>query len=157
MRFVSQKLKTNVLIKILGITKIPLMFFCRPKVVEINSNSVTIKIPFKRRTKNHVGSMYFGALAVGADLSGGLLALEHIRKSKRKINLLFKDFHADFLKRAEGDVHFKCNEGEKIKSLVEQVISTGNRCNTPINVTAYVPSKLGEQPVAKFILALSLK
>ena len=157
MRFVSQKLKTNVIIKILGITKIPLMFFCGPKVVEINSNSVTIKIPFKRRTKNHVGSMYFGALAVGADLSGGLLALEHIRKSKRKINLLFKDFHADFLKRAEGDVHFKCDEGEKIKSLVEQVISTANRCNTPINVTAYVPNKLGEQPVAKFILTLSLK
>ena len=157
MRFASQKLKTNTFVKILGLTKIPLMFFCRPKVLHIDSDSVIIKIPFKRRTKNHVGSMYFGALAVGADLSGGLLALEHIRKSKQKINLLFKDFHADFLKRAEGDVHFKCDEGKKIKSLVEKVISTGNRCNAPINVTAYVPSKLGEQPVAKFILTLSLK
>ena len=157
MRFISQKLKTNIFVKILGLTKIPLMFFCRPKVVQINSDSVTIKIPFRRRTINHVGSMYFGALAVGADLSGGLLALEHIRKSNKKISLLFKDFHADFLKRAEGDVYFRCDEGKIIKSLVLDVISTGNRCNAPINVTAFVPSKLGEQPVAKFVLTLSLK
>ena len=157
MRFISQKLKTNIFVKILGVTKIPLMFFCRPKVIHIDSESVTIKIPFRRRTKNHVGSMYFGVLAVGADLSGGLLALEHIRKSDKKISLLFKDFHADFLKRAEGDVYFKCKEGAKIKSLVTEVISTGTRCNTTINVTAFVPSKLGEQPVAKFILTLSLK
>ena len=157
MRFISQKLKTNIFVKILGLTKIPLMFFCRPKVVQINCDSVTIKIPFRRRTINHVGSMYFGALAVGADLSGGLLALEHIRKSNKKISLLFKDFHADFLKRAEGDVYFRCDEGKIIKSLVLDVISTGNRCNAPINVTAFVPSKLGEQPVAKFVLTLSLK
>ena len=157
MRFISQKLKINTFVKILGLTKIPLMFFCRPKVIQIDSDSVTIKIPFKRRTKNHVGSMYFGALAVGADLSGGLLALEHIRKSGKKISLIFKDFHADFLKRAEGDVHFKCSEGEKIRSLVSEVVSEGKRCNAPINVTAFVPSKLGKQPVAKFILTLSLK
>ena len=45
MRFASQKFKTNIFVKILGITKIPLMFFCRPKVMHIDSDSVIIKIP----------------------------------------------------------------------------------------------------------------
>ena len=55
--------------------------------------------------------MYFGVLSVGADITGGFLAMKYIRASKSKISLIFKDFHADFLKRAEGDVHFLCSEG----------------------------------------------
>ena len=80
-----------------------------------------------------------------------------IKKIKSKINLLFKDFNAEFLKRAEGDVHFECNEGDKIKALVDKVIKTKTRCNEIINVVAYVPSKLQDEPVAKFKLTLSLK
>ena len=156
MRFASQKFKTNIFVKILGITKIPLMFFCRPKVMHIDSDSVIIKIPFKRRTKNHVGSMYLGALSVGADLSGGLLALEHIRKSNQKISLLFKDFHADFLKRAEGDVHFKCNQGSEIIQLVEKAIRSNERENMIVDIDAFVPS-ISNDIVAKFQLTLSLK
>ncbi len=156
MRFISQKFKANIFIKILGLIKIPLMHFCRPKILHIDDNKVIVRIILKRRTKNHIGSMYFGALAVGADLTGGYLALHHTNKINKKINLLFKDFNAEFLKRAEGNVHFECNEGEKIKTLIQKVIDTKTRCNENINVTAYVPSKLDE-PVARFKLTLSLK
>ena len=101
--------------------------------------------------------MYFGALSVGADITGGFLAMMCIQRSKRSIALIFKDFKADFLKRAEGDVHFKCNDGIKIKELISKVVSTGNRHSMPVNVVAYVPEKNGDNPVAKFILTLSLK
>ena len=150
-------MKANIFVKILAFTKIPLMFFCRPKVIEINDQKVIVKIPFRRKVKNHVNSMYFGALAVGADLSGAYLAFHHINKTDKKIKLIFKDFHADFLKRAEGDVHFICNDGDKIKSLIDKVLSEGERCNTTVNVNAFVPSKFKNDPVAKFMLTLSLK
>ena len=150
-------MKANIFVKILAFTKIPLMFFCRPKVIEINDQKVIVKIPFRRKVKNHVNSMYFGALAVGADLSGAYLAFHHINKTDKKIKLIFKDFHADFLKRAEGDVHFICNDGDKIKSLIDKVLSEGERCNTTVNVNAFVPSKFKDDPVAKFMLTLSLK
>ena len=150
-------MRANIFVKVLAFTKIPLMFFCRPKIIKINDEQVIVKIPFKRRVKNHVNSMYFGALAVGADLSGAYLAFHHINKTDKKNKLIFKDFHADFLKRAEGDVHFICNDGNKIKSLIEEVLSTGERCNTTVDVNAFVPSKFKDDPVAKFILTLSLK
>ena len=156
MRFISQKFKANVFVKMLGLIKIPLMHFCRPKILYIDDNKVIVRILLRRRTKNHIGSMYFGALSVGADLTGGYLALHHTNKINRKINLLFKDFNAEFLKRAEGDVHFECNEGQKIKALIQKVIDTKTRCNEEINVIAYVPSML-EEPVARFKLTLSLK
>ena len=157
MRFLSQKFKTNLFIKYFGFTKVPLIFYCRPKVVDISSKSVTLKIPLLRRNKNHVGSMYIGALAIGADLSSALLALNLVNQSKRKIIPIFKDLKAEFFKRAEGDVHFICNEGEKINKMIEKVLNQNIRVNETINVLAYVPSKLGEEPVAKFSLTLSIK
>ena len=157
MRCLSQKFKTNLFIKYFGFTKVPLIFYCRPKVVDISSKSVTLKIPLLRRNKNHVGSMYIGALAIGADLSSALLALNLVNQSKRKIIPIFKDFKAEFFKRAEGDVHFTCNEGEKINKMIEKVLNQNIRVNETINVLAYVPSKLGEEPVAQFSLTLSIK
>ena len=150
-------MKETLKIRLLAILKIPLMFFCRPSILSINDEAVTVKIPFKRKTKNHVGSMYFGALSIGADLAGGYLAMHHISKVNKKIKLIFKDFHADFFKRSEGDVHFVCNDGIKIKELVEQVSQSGNRGNMPVKITAYVPSKFNDDPVAQFTLTLSLK
>ena len=153
---ISNLTKANLYLKFFGLTKIPLLWFCRPKIINLDSNSVEIQIPLKRRTKNHLGSMYFGALSVGADITGGFLAMMCIQKSKCKVALIFKDFKADFLKRAEGDVHFKCNQGSNIVNLVEKTIKSGQRESAIVNIDAYVPS-ISNDLVAKFELTLSLK
>lgn len=136
--------------------KIPMLAAVRPSVVEVNDERCVIKVPLRRFTKNHLGSMYFGALATGADAAGGLIALRAIQESGAKINLIFKDFHADFLRRPEGDVHFVCEQGKEIRDLVRRTIESGERENLPVHLTAIVPSQ-GPEPVAKFILTLSLK
>ena len=143
-------------IRFFGFFKVPMIFYCRPKVVDINKESVTVKIALKRRTKNHVGSMYLGALSVGADITSAMLALELIKESKKKIIPIFKDFHADYYKRAEGDVHFVCDEGKKIRKIVKEVENSNKRINEKIIVNAYVPTAQKE-PVATFTLTLSLK
>ena len=152
----SKLAKANLYLKIFGLTKIPLLWFCRPKIISLNTKSVEIKIPLRRRTKNHLNSMYFGALSVGADITGGFLAMMCIQKSKQKVALIFKDFKADFLKRAEGDVHFECNQGLEISQLVEKTIKTGQRENMIVYIDAKVPS-ISKDIVAKFELTLSLK
>ena len=152
----SNIVKANLYLKTFGLFKIPLLWFCRPKIVFLNEESVEIKIPLKRRTKNHLNSMYFGALSVGADITGGFLAMLCIQKSKRNIALIFKDFKANFLKRAEGDVHFKCDEGKNISKLVQETIESGKRENMVVHINASVPS-ISEDIVATFELTLSLK
>ena len=153
---ISSLAKADLYLKFFGLTKIPLLWFCRPKIMHLDEKSVEIKIPLKRRTKNHLGSMYFGALSVGADITGGFLAMICIQNSKRKVALIFKDFKADFLKRAEGDVHFRCNQGSDIIRLVEKTIDSGQRENMIVNIDAYVPS-ISDDIVANFELTLSLK
>ena len=153
---VSKATKTTRLIQLFGITKVPMIWYCRPKVIEHTDEKIEIKIPLKRNTKNHLGSMYFGVLAVGADITGGFLAMDPIQESGRKINLIFKDFKADFLKRPEGDVHFTCNDGLAVKELVDRVSKSSDRHNFKLSIEATVPS-ISSEVVAKFELTLSLK
>ena len=139
-----------------GLTQVPLIFYCRPKVVSISDSKLEIKIKLNRRTKNHLNSMYFGVLAVGADVTGGFLAMRYIQASTSKIALIFKDFKVEFLKRAEGDVHFVCEDGIAIQNLVRAAEETGERQNLPVQIIATVP-EISDEPVAKFILTLSIK
>ncbi|MDP6533281.1 MAG: DUF4442 domain-containing protein [Candidatus Marinimicrobia bacterium] len=150
------EIKGTALVRLLGLAKIPMIFYCRPSVMNINDEEMTLKIPLTRRTKNHVGSFYFGAFAVGADLTGGLLAMRFIQKQKQKIVPIFKDFKADFLKLAKGDVHFTCRQGAEIKALVEEAARTGERQNIPLKITASVPS-IEIDPVAEMVITLSIK
>ena len=58
----------------LGFFKIPIIGFVKPQLLVLNENESHVRIKIRRRTKNHLNSMYFGALAVGADVAAGLHA-----------------------------------------------------------------------------------
>ena len=101
--------------------------------------------------------MYIGALTVGADIAGGMIAIYKIRKSGRKARFLFKSMKADYRKRAEGHVHFSCEDGDAIDDLCAKAAETGLRQNMPVTITARCPDKLGDEPVAVFEMVISVK
>ena len=148
--------KLNFYLRIISFWKIPLLFYCRPKIIFLDSNSVKFKIKLNRRVKNHLGSMYLGALAIGADITSGYFAFHYLQKYKKSISLIFKDFHADFYKRSMGDVVFTCDMGSEIKDLIESSLKTPDRVNLPVVVKASVPS-ISDDVVAAFTLTLSVK
>ncbi len=152
-----QTLKATVALRAFGWAKIPMIASLQPTVVEASETRLVIKLPLTWRSRNHLKSMYFGALAVGADCACGLLAMQFVERHKKaKISLLFKDFSAQFHRRADGDVHFSCDAGTEIRELVEHAARTGERCNLGVTVLATVP-KNGPEPVATFVMTLSLK
>lgn len=140
-----------------GLTKIPLLFFVSPSIVKMTPNKCVIKIPLNYRTRNHLKTMYFGVLAAGADCAGGLIAMEAIKKGSKPVDLIFKDFKANFLKRAEADVIFTCTDGVRARKMVQETIKTGKRVNRTVKITATTPSITGDEPIAEFELTLSLK
>lgn len=156
-RFFSLTTRATISTRWIGITKIPLLYFARPSVVELTDEKIVVKIRLRRRTKNHLGSMYFGALAVGADVSAGLIAWRRIDESGFPIDLVFKDIFGEFLRRPDADVFFTCTEGGEIDALVQNAAKSGEREEMPIHVIATVPSLSGDEPVARFTLTLSIK
>ena len=137
--------------------QIPVICYCRPKIIHLDDESCKLRIPLNWRTRNHVQSMYIGVFTVGADLTGGLLTLRSIRKRKRKVVLIFKDFHAKFFKRAEQDVIFICKDGAEIDNAVQQAVDKSERINLPINIIAMLSQDTENEPVANFKLTLSIK
>jgi acyl-coenzyme A thioesterase PaaI-like protein len=139
---------------LLGLVKIPIIGFVRPKLISINEEEIVVSIALRRRTKNHLNSMYFGALAVGADVAAGILAYYHSEILKKKISLAFKGMNAEFIKRAESDIRFVCSAGKHIENMIKTSISSGERQNKSVMV--YAVNNLDQQ-VAIFELILSLK
>lgn len=149
--------RATVQLRLFGLTKIPLLFFIRPSVVEIGERRVVVRVRLRRRTKNHLGAMYFGVLAAGAECAGGLLAMRLILNGGGRVSLVFRSFSAEFLKRVEGDALFTCEDGEAISRLVQDAMDRGERVETDVHVTATVPGRSGNEPVARFVMTLSLK
>lgn len=128
--------KMRWLLFLLGFVKIPMIRYTRPKLLMIDNNSVRVKIKLRRRTKNHLNSMYFGALSVGADIAGGIQVFYFSKKMDRKVSFAFKGMNAQFLKRAESDIIFESNEGRKIQLAMEKSLQDKARINDSIMVEA---------------------
>ena len=145
-------------VRLWALRNVFLLWFIAPKVVEIDENRCVIRIPLNWRTRRHdIHAMYLGVLCMGADVASGLVPFFLIRNQKLNVSIIFKDIKAVFLKRAEGDVLFTCEEGERVKELLRRTQETGERQEATVHVVATVPEKLGAEPVATFELTLSLK
>lgn len=145
------------LLKTFGDQMVPMIGFCQPKLLELDNEKCTIVLPLSTHTKNHLGSMYFGALHVGADCAAGMMAMRSINEAGANISLVFKDSQAQFFKRPDGDVHFTCLDGADSAAIVRQALENGERQECSMKVVATVPAKYKGEVVAEFSLTLSLK
>jgi hypothetical protein len=152
-----ESLKWTAFFRTYAFMKIHLLWWVRPTILDTSAHRTELKLPLNFKTKNHLGGMYFGALAMGAEAAIAIKAIQAIRESKNPVDFIFKDFQAQFLKRAEGDVHFICEQGEAVIALVEKAILSGQRETQSFQSYAVVPSIDPHVKIAEFTLTLSLK
>lgn len=142
------------MLRLMGIFKIPMIGYVKPRLIQITEHDVLVRIKLRRRTKNHLKSMYFGALAVGADVTAGLHAFYFCDELNVRPSFAFKGMKAEFIKRAETDVEFSCAEGQIIREQVLKAIQTNERQNHWVKVTA---KDLNGDIVALFEMEISVK
>ncbi|HAU0473237.1 TPA: DUF4442 domain-containing protein, partial [Legionella pneumophila] len=130
--------------------KVALIGYLKPKLIQLTDNEIVVRLPLTRRSRNHLHSMYFGALAVGADIAGGLHGFYHAKQAKCKVSLAFKSFQAQFLRRPESDVYFICTEGDVVKKMIEESKKSGERINKPIHIKAYINYLTHPEEIADF-------
>lgn len=145
-------------VRLWSLQNVFLLWFVKPSVLEINDRGCVIRIPLTWRTRRRdIHAMYLGVLCMGADVASGLPAFDLVRRKKVRVSFIFKDIRAEFLKRAEGDVHFTNTDGPLIQGLIDRALASGEREEATVRVVATVPKKLGDEPVARFELTLSIK
>lgn len=149
--------KINLWMRLFGVFQIPLVGFIRPWIIETNERRLILKVPLNRRNRNHFKSMYFGALSIGAEVCMAVIAVMKIYRQNLPVDFVFKDFKADFLKRATGDVHFICEEVHIISQQLEEALRSEDRIHRLLKAYAIVPSVSTTEHIAEFEITLSLK
>jgi len=149
--------KANWGLKLFAWRYIPLIGFCSPNIVRMDSKTLEVTMPHGWRTKNHLGSIYFGALAIGADLAGAFLVFSKAKARGVNANFAFKDVQGNFIKRPEARVHFTSHDGDVIDAMIDQSLATGERINKPVSVVVTCPTLCGDEAMATFTLTLSVK
>lgn len=137
--------------------KTPMVSFVGPRVERLDEELCHIVIPLRFHVKNPLGSMFLGALTIGGDLAGSLIAYFLVRERKLPVSIVFRSMKVDFLRRPESDVSFICREGAKVVRMVEQTMATGERCEETLTVEATCDENGQPVKVAQFELILSVK
>ncbi len=109
-KLISEKTRATVALRLFALAKIPMMFYARLWVAEISAEQIVVRIPLRRRTKNHLGSMYFGALSVGAHCAAGALAMQLIKHRPERICL-------ELFSKLSEQVHHAAEQHKALKIL----------------------------------------
>lgn len=151
-------MKPTTMVRLWSLQNVFLLWLVRPKIEELTHDRCIVRVPLNWITRRRdIRAMYLGTLCMGADVAAGLIAFQIVAERKQRIQFIFKDLKAEFLKRAEGDVWFTNDDGPVVQELIRKAMESGEREEATVHVTATVPEKLGNEPVAKFELTLSVR
>jgi len=112
-------------LKLFFLKRMPLGYFAGLKVDQFDDKSATVSLPFNWITKNPFKSVYFGAQAMAAELSTGVIAMDSVLSSKKNISMLVFAMEANFVKKATSRVSFKCEQAQEVKQAIQETIESG--------------------------------
>jgi hypothetical protein len=128
MRFINPLFLTNSLLRrILFFRFLPLGWLAGVKVLSMDANRCTVQLQTAWRNRNPFGSMYFGSLQLGAEVSMGFPVLAMINECPKNVSVLILQSRSAFHKRGKGKVNFVCDNLQKFRESLEnqEVLSAG--------------------------------
>jgi acyl-coenzyme A thioesterase PaaI-like protein len=111
------------------------------RISEIDEDSITLKLPFKRRNKNHINSIHACALATACEYVTGLQLARGLGADKYR--LILREIKMEYLWQAkmEVSVHFRYSKNDIQENIIIPLQSENAVIKT---VEAEVKNKLNE-------------
>ncbi len=134
--------------------KLPSAWISGIRVKNISDKQATITAKHRWINQNPFNSMYFAVLAMGAELSTGILVMKKIQDSGYKFSMLVTGTHGEFTKKAKGHIRFICDEGDKIDTQIQQAVHSGEGVQFELTSRAYDDA---DDLVCTFVFQWSIK
>ena len=150
----TQIVKNPFKFKLFLLSKLPNAFFTGLKIKELSEQKCAVSIRYKWFNKNPFKSTYFASLAMAAELSTGVLAMQSVENSGKKLNMLVVNVSGDFFKKAIGKTIFTCVDGEAFTNTINTCILE-NKAQT-FTAASIGKNEAGEE-IAKFLITWSFK
>ncbi|MGB1042979.1 MAG: DUF4442 domain-containing protein [Tenacibaculum sp.] len=106
--------------------KLPSAYLCGIRVKAISDTKSTISVKHRWINQNPFKSMFWAVQGMAAELSTGILVMQEIDRSQKKVSMLVTNMNATFTKKATGKIVFECNQGKEIKEAIQKSIATGD-------------------------------
>lgn len=148
MKFTPQKINT------FSLLKLPSAYLCGVRVKSISEDLSVVTVKHKWINQNPFKSMFWAVQGMAAELSSGILVMQAIQNSGKKVSMLVINMNATFTKKATGRITFKCNDGKAIRNAIRKSVETGE--GQTLLVTSEGINEEGVS-VAKFQFEWSLK
>jgi hypothetical protein len=136
------------------LAKMPLASFAGLKVKVLDGDRCEATVPYGWITQNPFGSMYFAALAMGAELSCAGLALMAARGAAEPVSVLPIGISGTFEKKATALTTFTCTDGKKLFETVNRALETGEGVTVETSTVGTMPDG---KIVARFNFTWSYK
>jgi hypothetical protein len=124
--------------------KLPLALFAGLRVTELTADACSVTVPYGWRTQNPFRSTYFAAQSMAAEMSTGALGLSLVHAAPQPVSMLIVGMTAQFTKKADRTLTFRCTDGEAIAAAVSRTLETGE----PVKVTTTTIGTLPDGVVA---------
>jgi len=120
MRFKPSKLNFYTLYKI------PSCYISGVRVKSISENKVVVRVKHRWINQNPFKSMYWVTQGMASELATGLLIMQEIALSNKKISMLLIKQSGSFVKKAKGTILFPCTDDKGlIREAIKKTVSTG--------------------------------
>jgi hypothetical protein len=136
------------------LSKLPSAFFCGVRVVSISDTEAVVKVKHRWINQNPFKSLYWAVQGMASEFASGILVIQEIKNSNRKISMLVTHQEGRFTKKATGNITFKCSEGNLVKDTIQKSIETREGQIIHLKADGYDAS--GEL-VSQFIYEWSIK
>ena len=100
--------------------KLPLGYLSGMRVKELDNQKCVVTIKHRWMNQNPFNSMFWAAQGMAAEMSTGVLVMQAIENSKKKVSMLVTHQDGNFFKKATGKIVFTCNNGNEIKDAIEK-------------------------------------
>lgn len=121
----QKKVLNPVLFSLGMIKRLPSIVFWGVRIPSLDEQTCEVTIPFNWRTQNPFKSIYFAALAGAAELSTGALCQLHLA-GRDSHSMLVIDFRAQYFKKADSKIIFRCEQGLEIQKLLDDLKNSGD-------------------------------
>ena len=119
--------------------KLPMAAFSGLKVKNLTIHSAEVSLPYRWRSQNPFRSIYFAAQCAAAELSTGLLVLV-AKAHAPALSMLVTGFEANFSKKANETLIFRCDQGAEIIQAIEKAVRTGEGVTFEATTKGILPS-----------------
>lgn len=150
----QRQVNNSFLFRLFLLKSLPMAFLAGVRVKQLRDDQAIATVKYGWRTQNPFRSMYFACQAMAAELTTGLLVMNSIYGSKPGVSMLIIRNTATYHKKAVGKISFTCNDGARIRSIIEQAKQSGE--SIQVDLTSVGKDEQGDV-VSEFTFTWSLK